>query len=137
MPAGYSGTPLAQKQGFKSGMRVAFVNPPTHYARLLGTLPDDIIVRSRVVGVFDLIHWFVDRQVLLDRKLSSLAAALKPDGMLWISWPKKTSSLPSDISGNDVRDTVLRGQRDLVDIKVCAVDDDWSGLKFVIRKSAR
>lgn len=137
MPAGYSGTPLGKKLGFKSGMRVTYVSAPSHYEDLLGELPDDIDVRVRLTGHFDLIHFFTTTFARLEKDLPRLSKALEPTGMLWISWPKGTSKMETDLNGNIVRDTVLKGYKRLVDVKVCAVDDDWSGLKVVVRKSAR
>lgn len=137
MPAGYSGTPLVKKLGYKPGMRVIFLGAPDHYPKLLGKLPEDVDVRTRLTGAFDLIHFFTPKYARLEKELPRLAKALNPAGMLWISWPKKASKLEKDLSETDVRETVLRTQKHLVDVKICAVDEDWSGLKFVIRKAAR
>lgn len=133
--AGYSGTPLAKKLGFKPGFRVRFVGAPAEYANLLGKLPADVTVATATRGTFDLIHLFTKRSADLERQLPKLKAALAKDGMLWISWPKKTSGVATDLTGDVVRETALAGG--LVDIKVCAVDETWSGLKFVYRRKDR
>ena len=137
MPAGYSGTPLVKKLGFKSGMRVTYINAPSHYEDLLGELPDNVDVRARLTGHFDLIHFFATKLARLAKDLPRLSKAMEPAGMLWISWPKGASKMETDLNGNIVRNTVLKNYKHLVDVKVCAVDEDWSGLKFVVRKSAR
>jgi len=137
MAAGYSGTPLVKKLGFKPGMRVTYIGAPDHYEDLLGHLPSDIDVRARLTGKFDLIHFFTTRLSRLRTELPRLFRSLEPTGILWISWPKGTSKIDTDLNGNIVRSTILKGYEQLVDVKVCAVDDDWSGLKFVIRKEKR
>lgn len=137
MPAGYSGTPLIDKLGFKPGMRVIFPGAPPHYPDLLGALPDGTDVRARLVGGFDLIHLFAARRAHFEKQLPRVARALRPAGILWISWPKKTSRLAVDLGENDIRNTVLGRHPDLVDVKICAVDEDWSGLKFMVRREAR
>jgi hypothetical protein len=136
-PAGYSGKPLATKLGFKPGMRVYFADAPAHYRRLLGPLPADTDVRNRLTGRFDLIHLFTTKPAHLQKQLARLRPKLAADGMLWVSWPKKTSKLAAEIAESDVRGIVLAEGDQLVDVKICAVDEDWSGLKFVIRKAAR
>ena len=133
--AGYSGTPLIRKLGIKPGFRARFVNAPRGFERLLGPLPSDVSVADATRGTFDYIHVFVTRRADLKKRFGSLKKALAADGMLWVSWPKKTSKLAGDLSGDDVRATGLKGG--LVDVKVCAVDDDWSALKFVYRREDR
>ena len=135
MSAGYSGTPLAKKLGLRPDMRVVFLSTPQHYPRLLGALPRGTHLLSRAGRDMDFIQLFTRTQADLERRLGSLREYLSSDGMLWISWPKKTSELARDLSGNDVRRIGLAAG--LVDIKVCAVDDDWSGLKFMFRVSDR
>lgn len=135
MPAGYSGTPLIRKLGLKPGHRARFVCAPDHYLKLLGPLPDTVKVVGTTRGKFDFIHLFAARGADLDRRLSRLVESLKPDGSLWISWPKGSSRIETDLDGNLVRRRGLAAG--LVDIKVCAVDEDWSGLKFVYRKKDR
>ncbi|MFC4349211.1 DUF3052 family protein [Kordiimonas lipolytica] len=132
MTAGYSGTPLIKKLGIKEGFRVRLEHAPVHYDTLLGPLP---------VGVedsqddCDFIHAFYKERALFAAELPSLMAAIKRDGMIWISWPKKASKVPTDMTEDVVRDVAL--PMGLVDVKVCAVDEVWSGLKLVIRKELR
>lgn len=135
MPAGYSGTPLVKKLGIQPGMRVVFVRDPRHFAALLGPLPDDITLLSRPGRDMDYVHLFTRTEADLSKRFASLKERLAPAGMLWVSWPKKTSALFEGLTGDDVRRVGLAGG--LVDVKVCAVDDDWSGLKFVRRVADR
>ncbi len=133
--AGYSGTPLVQKLGIKTGMRVAFVGAPGHYRTLLGPLPDEVRVLQRLGQGMDFVHFFTASHAELCRRFPALKRALASDGTLWISWPKKASDLPKDLAESDVRRAGLDGG--LVDVKICAVDADWSGLKFVYRLKDR
>ena len=133
--AGYSGTPLLKKLGLKAGMRASFVNAPPHYAALLGPLPEGIVLLETPDGDMDFIHCFARTQGDLETQFADLKNQLAPTGMLWISWPKKTSPLETDLSSNIVRNTGLAGG--LVDVKVCAVDANWSALKFVYRLKDR
>ena len=135
MTAGYSGTPLLQKLGLKAGMRATFVDAPSHYLDLLGELPEPIRVLRRSGRNMDFVHFFASRRRRLDARLPALKASLAADGMLWISWPKKSSSLPTEVAESDIRGAGLAAG--LVDVKICAVDEDWSGLKFVYRKADR
>lgn len=135
MPAGYSGTPLLKKLGLKTGQRAIAVNAPAHYSELLGQLPADCAFETRAAGTFDFIHVFAETRSELKRCLPALKKKLAYNGLLWVSWPKKSSSLYQDLSENDVRGIGLAAG--LVDVKVCAVDDDWSGLKFVYRVEDR
>jgi hypothetical protein len=136
MPSGYSGTPLIKKLGIKPGNSVLFVNEPDHYLELLGTLPDDVtIVKDGSIKAIDFIHLFAKDEKTLHNAFPPLKSKLDKNGMIWISWIKKSSKLETDINENDVRDLGL--QIGLVDIKICAVDEDWSGLKFVYRKEDR
>jgi len=133
--AGYSQRPLIAKLGIKPGARLALVDAPAGYTRTLGELPPGSVVRSRASGPLDFIQFFVVRRSELERRLPRLAAALSPDGALWVSWPKKASGVPTDVTEDVVRQVAL-GHR-LVDVKVCAVDDVWSGLKLVYRLAER
>lgn len=135
MTAGYSGTPLVKKLGIKPGFRVRFINPPKRYDKTLGPLPAEVTIASATRGTFDFIHIFADRQAELDRRLPALKKAIAKDGMIWISWPKKASGVATDLSDGAVRKVGL--STGLVDIKTCAVDETWSGLKFVYRKKDR
>jgi hypothetical protein len=135
MTSGYSGTPLLKKLGLKPGFTRHVINAPATYIEWLGELPMeagfDVASKS-----FDSVHWFVTSAEELSRDLEAVAGRLKNSGMLWVSWPKGTSSIPTDINRDMIR-TYLLQNSDLVDIKVCAVSEDWSGLKFMIRKEKR
>ncbi len=135
MSAGYSGTPLLKKLGIRTGMKVAFLGSPRHYPELLGPLPDQVRVLQRLGKRMDFVHFFTASQAELRRRFPTLKRALASDGTLWISWPKKASALPKDLTESDVRHAGLDGG--LVDVKICAVDEDWSGLKFVYRLKDR
>ena len=128
--AGYSKTPLAKKLGYKSGFHIRLVNEPPYYFDLFEHLPEDLRFSDDDKGKKDLIHCFSKNGTELETSLPHLRNQLKEDGMLWISWPKKSSEVASDLDGNAVRSLSLR--HGLVDIKVCAIDNTWSGLKFVI-----
>ena len=133
--AGYSAKSLVVKLGIKAGTRLLILAPPAGYARTLGVLPKGAVVAKALRGRFDFIQLFVDKRADLERRLAALARALEPAGMLWVSWPKKASGVPTDVTENVVRDVALAGG--LVDVKVCAVDDTWSGLKLVRRVKDR
>ena len=135
MPAGYSGTPLAKKLGLKPDTRAHFAGAPDHLFELLGTLPEGLRVLARPAKDLDYVHVFATRAADLERRLRSLVPKLARDGALWISWPKGTSTIDTDLSGGRVRE--LGQAAGLVDVKVCAVDDDWSGHKFVIPLAKR
>jgi len=132
--AGYSGTPLIKKLGIKVGFKCKFVNQPTHYFDLLGELPEGVDWQSTDVP-FDFIHLFITEDVKLVNTINKLRTELTEQGMIWISWPKGLSKIPTNTNGNRIREAGLKTE--LVDVKVCAVDEDWSGLKFVIRKENR
>jgi hypothetical protein len=134
--AGYSGTPLVKKLGFKEGFRVGLVNPPRGFQKELIPLPDDVkITVGTLARPLDLIVLFADSQQTLKTQFSKLAQKLATNGMLWIAWPKKASGVASDLSDNSVRHIGL--EAGLVDVKVCAVNEVWSGLKFVFRLEDR
>jgi hypothetical protein len=133
--AGYSGTPLVQKIGIKSGHRVILRNHPATFLQELGKLPDGAQTSERLSGKANVIVYFSDKRAALEKDFSGLSSALVPDGMLWISWPKKVSGKPTDLNENIVREIGL--ERGLVDVKVCAIDETWSGLKFVVRAKDR
>jgi hypothetical protein len=134
--AGYSGTPLVKKLGFKEGFRVGLVNPPKGFQKELAPLPNDVrIMLETTVKPLDLIVLFTDSQKMLRAEFLRLARKLVENGMLWIAWPKKASGVPTDLSENIIRDIGL--EAGLVDVKVCAVNDVWSGLKFVYRLQDR
>jgi hypothetical protein len=130
-PAGYSGTPLVRKLGIKPGARVGVIEPPDGFASVLGELPDGVVVRTRARGPLDVIVAFFDRVGRLEQRLPALRDALDPAGGLWVAWPKRTSGVATDLSENLVRELGLAAG--LVDNKVCAIDDVWSGLRLVLR----
>ena len=134
--AGYSGTPLAKKLGFKEGFRAGFLNPPKGFQQELGSLPSGVKISvARLPKPLDLILFFADSQQVLKREFPKLARRLEQNGMLWIAWRKKASGVATDLSENGVRKIGL--DAGLVDVKVCAVNDVWSGLKFVYRLADR
>jgi hypothetical protein len=133
--AGYSGTPLVQKIGIKPGHRVILRNQPPTFLKDLGALPDGAEQTDKLTGKADVVVCFTDKKAELEKNFLSLASKLVPNGMLWISWPKKASKLPTDLTEDVVRKIGL--DCGLVDVKVCAIDDTWSGLKFVIRTKDR
>jgi len=128
--AGYSGTPLARKLGFKKGMRVVYVNPPDGFAveGIDATAP-------RLARGTDLVVFFATARRELERRLDALRRAIEPDGLLWIAWPKRASGVETDMTEDVVRDVAL--PTGLVDTKVCAIDEVWSGLRLVVRKELR
>ncbi len=135
MSAGYSGTPLVKKLGIKDGFRIALVGAPDGFRTELEGLPDNVSFVTSVKGQLDFVLFFVKTRSELMRNFSRLASALKPAGMLWVAWPKKASGVATDLSDGVVREIGLDGG--LVDVKVCAVNEVWSGLKFVIRVKDR
>ncbi|HMT08166.1 MAG TPA: DUF3052 family protein [Pyrinomonadaceae bacterium] len=145
MAAGYSGTPLAKKLGIKEGMLVLVVNAPTDYAELVAPLPDGVEIiglpdsppwpASRPPQRLDLVHLFTNSKVELMQELSETMRHIKKDGAIWVSWYKKAAKLPTEITEDDIRTAAF--PLGLVDVKVCAVDEKWSGLKVVIRKENR
>jgi Protein of unknown function (DUF3052) len=131
---GYGG-PLVKKLGFKRGFTVAWVDAPDDFGDMLGALPEDVTVREQLRAPLDLIVCFVTARRDLERRLPKLRAALQPAGMLWIAWPKRASGVPTDMTEDVVRDVAL--PTGLVDTKVAAISDVWSGLRLVIRKELR
>lgn len=130
--AGYSGKPLVDKLGIRSGHTLALLSAPPAFDATLGALPDDVRVRRRA-GAADVALLFTRDAGDLKKCFAPTAAALRPGGMLWIAWPKKTSGVATDLTENVVRAIGLA--EGLVDVKVCAIDDTWSGLKFVRRRN--
>jgi hypothetical protein len=133
--AGYSGTPLPKKLGIKAGHRLAFINAPEDFATTLGKLPGGVTTRKSARGPLDVMVYFTTSETDLARRFDALSGALDSEGGLWIAWPKKASGVPTDLTENTVRDIGLAAG--LVDNKVCAIDDTWSGLRFVIRLQDR
>jgi hypothetical protein len=132
---GYSGTPLPRKLGMKEGSRVAVLDAPDDFTDTLGALPDGASVRERLRGPLDVIVCFIVRRADLERRIDRLKAALDPAGRLWIAWPKRASKVETDMTEDVVRDVAL--PLGLVDNKVAAIDETWSGLQLVIRKELR
>jgi hypothetical protein len=133
--AGYSGKPVVQKLGIKPGFRIFTAGAPAAYGDIVGKLPAAVTIATTAKAPLDMVHVFVTKAAGLAGKLRSYRAAIVPDGMIWVSWPKKSSGVPTDLSDNVVRETAL--SLGLVDIKVCAIDETWSGLKFVIPRDQR
>jgi hypothetical protein len=131
---GPSGKSVVQKLGIKPGFRI-FVDGAPAYADIVGKLPDGVAVLSRARAPLDMVHLFATNVADLARQLRRHREAIAPDGMIWVSWPKQASGVATDLSDVAVRDTAL--VLGLVDVKVCAIDQTWSGLKFVIPKGLR
>ena len=129
-PAGYSGTPLAKKLGIKAGFSLMLINQPAYYFDLFTDLPGGLIFDDDGNAPKDFIHFFSKQADEYVEKLPSLKNKIKPNGIIWVSWPKKSSKVLTDITENLIRDYAIK--IGLVDIKVCAVDEIWSGLKLVI-----
>lgn len=133
--AGYSRTPLAKKLGIRDGTTIYVGGAPDDYEDLLDPLPDRVRVVSRMTKSVDIAHVFSDRGARLKRALTSIRARMKPNAAIWVSWPKRASKVRTDLSEEAIRQIAL--PMGLVDIKVCAVDEVWSGLKLVIRRELR
>lgn len=133
--SGYSGTPLAKKLGIHAHARVFVRAAPDDYRELLAPLPEGVQSVRRIDARTDLIHLFATRAAALARSLTGARRAMRMDAVIWVSWPKKASGVDSDLSEDRVRALAL--PLGLVDVKVCAVDETWSGLKLVLRKSER
>jgi hypothetical protein len=131
---GYSGTPLAKKLGIKGGTRLVLVDPPADLDASLGPLPDGVTV-ARGLGAADVVLFFTTSRAALEKRREALGRAIFPDGAVWVCWPKKASKVPTDMTEDVVREVVL--PHGLVDVKVCAVDAVWSGLKVVWRTERR
>jgi hypothetical protein len=134
-PVGYSATPLARKLGIKEGTRLAVLGAPESYSTLVAPLPDGVVPESRLGGKTDIVHAFVKSRSELAKVLAGCVKAMRSDAALWISWPKKASGVSTDVTEDTIRELAL--PLGLVDIKVCAIDETWSGLKLVIRKQNR
>lgn len=132
---GYSGTSLAKKLGIKPGDVVRALDAPDNYAELLARLPDGVQLTKRLAKDARFVHVFATERGKLERVLEQLRNGIAADGTIWVSWPKKASKMPTDITEDVIREVSL--PLGLVDVKVCAVDDIWSGLKLVVRKELR
>lgn len=133
--AGYSGTPLARKLGIAPAARLLAVDAPDDYEALLAPLPDAAVFDTKPGPRVDIAHVFVTRREDLQQRLRSLRTRLRPDAVLWISWPKKASKVPTTVTEDVIRELAL--PLGWVDVKVCAVSAVWSGLKLVVRKELR
>jgi hypothetical protein len=132
---GYSGTPLPKKLGIKEGHVVAWLDAPDDFSETIGVLPDGVTVTSRLGEGLDVLVQFVTERSTLAKTLPQLKDAVFPAGAAWIAWPKKASKMQTDITEDVVREEAL--PLGLVDVKVCAIDATWSGLKLVVRKELR
>ena len=133
--AGYSGKPLARKLGISEGETVVAVDAPANYADLLAPLPSGARITNRLSKSPAFVHVFAVRRDSLAKHLAALRTRITPDGIVWVSWPKKSAGVATDITEDIIRDVAL--PLGFVDVKVCAVDDTWSGLKLVIRRELR
>ena len=132
--AGYSQTPLPQKLGIKPGLTVVTINAPANYRRLLGTT-QGVTFSARLKPDSDLVHVFVRKRSELANRLPVLREKIADTGIVWVSWPKRSSGVPTDVTEDVIRDIAL--PLGLVDVKVCAIDETWSGLKLMIRRTNR
>jgi hypothetical protein len=133
--AGYSGTPLPQKLGIKPGATVVVINAPPDYQKLLGKSASEVRFAIRAGAGANFIHFFTKRRAELEKQLARLRQKLADSGTLWVSWPKKSAGVVTDVTEDVIRDVAL--PLGFVDIKVCAVDETWSGLKLMIRRANR
>ena len=135
MPVGYSGTPLPKKLGLKESTRLVVLNEPEGYAALLGPLPPGLERQNAPSKTTNLVHVFVTKRQELARSLAELRRKLNAEAAVWVSWPKKSSKVPSEVTEDTIRELAL--PLGFVDIKVCAVSEVWSGLKLTVRKELR
>ena len=133
--AGYSSTPLVRKLGITEGSVLALLHAPADFDETLGDLPAGVTTRRRLGGHCDVAVCFVTRRADYERRVDALGRAIRPDGAAWIAWPKRASGMPTDMTGDVVREVAL--PLGLVDVKVCAVDDIWSALKLTWRRELR
>jgi hypothetical protein len=132
---GYSGTPLAKKLGIKAGSKLFTSSAPANYSSLLSPLPEGVNFVKSITPATDVVHLFATTKSKLASALEKSLLKIRPDAAIWVSWPKKASKVETDITEDTIREVAL--PLGLVDIKVCAVDDTWSGLKLVVRKENR
>jgi hypothetical protein len=133
--AGYSGTPLAQKLGIKPSQKVATIDAPAAYQKLLAPLPKEVSFTTDIAADASFVHLFVTKRQTLEKELKRLRRLLADAGVLWVSWPKKSSGVATDVTEDVIREVCL--PLGFVDVKVCAVDETWSGLKLMIRRENR
>jgi hypothetical protein len=132
---GYSGTPLAQKLGIKAGQKVVTINAPVHYSKLLAPLPEAVSFARKATAGAGFLHLFISERKALEKELKRLRKLLADTGVLWVSWPKKSSGVTTDVTEDTIREVAL--PLGFVDVKVCAVDEIWSGLKLMVRRENR
>lgn len=135
MPSGYSGTPLPKKLGLTDRSHLVVLAAPRDYEELLGPLPAGLTRQRSITVTTNVVHVFVTDRQTLERHLKALRAALMPETAIWVSWPKRSSKVPTDVTEDVIRDTAL--PLGFVDVKVCAVSDVWSALKLTVRKTLR
>jgi len=133
--AGYSGTPLPQKLGIKPGLAVVTINAPTNYRRLLGTIPEGVTFSDRLKSDSSFVHVFIKKRSELANRLAVLRDKIAETGIVWVSWPKRSSGVLTDVTEDVVRAIAL--PLGFVDVKVCAIDETWSGLKLMVRRRNR
>jgi hypothetical protein len=133
--AGYSGTPLAQKLGINAGQKVVLINAPAGYRKLLAPLPEAVSFSTRVDAGATLLHLFVSERKTFEKELKRLRKLIADTGTLWVSWPKKSAGVATDVTEDVIREVAL--PLGFVDVKVCAVNETWSGLKLMIRRENR
>jgi hypothetical protein len=133
--AGYSGTPLPQKLGIKPGLAIVTINAPANYRRLLGTVPEHVTFSARLQPNPGFVHIFVTKRNELAKRLPVLREKILDTGTIWVSWPKRSSGVPTDVTEDVVRAIAL--PLAFVDVKVCAIDETWSGLKLMVRRTNR
>ena len=133
--AGYSGTPLPQKLGVKPGLTVVTIDAPTNYRRLLGTILKGVTFSDRLKPDSTFVHVFIKKRSELTKRLPVLREKVADAGTVWVSWPKRSSGVPTDVTEDVVRAAAL--PLGFVDVKVCAIDDTWSGLKLMVRRTNR
>lgn len=134
-PSGYSGPPLAKKLGIAQNSLVVLINAPENYLTLVTPLPEGVKFSTRLSNTSDIIHIFTTKRAELEKLFADCRQKLKPTGVIWVSWPKKTAKMPTEVTENVIRELAL--PMGFVDIKVCAIDETWSGLKIVLRKELR
>jgi hypothetical protein len=132
---GYSGTPLPQKLGIKPSSTVVSINAPVNYRRLLGTIPEGVAFSLRLNPDSSFVHVFIKNRSELEKQLAILREKIADTGTVWISWPKRSSGVPTDVTEDVVRAVAL--PLGFVDVKVCAIDETWSGLKLMVRRENR
>jgi hypothetical protein len=133
--SGYSLTPLSRKLGIEAGRVVCVLAAPADYRKTLAPIPEGVRFLARPGASAEIVHLFVTRRTELERRLASLRKLLRPDAAIWVSWPKKASGVPTDVTEDTIRRVAL--PMGFVDVKVCAVTDVWSGLKLVVRRELR